>query len=189
MPGKSIYDGRDWFTIPEVIARFRSKHTTGDGCWEWTGSLDHNGYGQFAVNGRMRIASRASWIIEHQHEPTREQFVCHTCDNSLCVRPDHLYLGDRLTNGRDSAVRGTSARGEGNGTAKLREMQVVLMRELYHAGHCNTRDLSVLTSLDQKHIAEIVVGKKWKYAGGPTGVIPRVPRRLKTLEGHLEQVA
>ena len=37
--------------------------------------------------------------------------VCHHCDNKACVNPDHLYVGDRHTNARDSVARGRQPRG------------------------------------------------------------------------------
>ena len=32
--------------------------------------------------------------------------VCHTCDNKLCVNPEHLYLGTYKDNLTDAYVRG-----------------------------------------------------------------------------------
>lgn len=34
-----------------------------------------------------------------------DQFVCHHCDNPLCVNLEHVYLGSALTNNRDTAAR------------------------------------------------------------------------------------
>jgi hypothetical protein len=34
--------------------------------------------------------------------------VLHTCDNKVCTRPDHLYLGDQDANGSDIRTRRTS---------------------------------------------------------------------------------
>lgn len=36
------------------------------------------------------------------------KWVLHKCDNKICTRPDHFYLGDQFDNGADIRVRRTS---------------------------------------------------------------------------------
>lgn len=85
--------------------RFWPKVRQGEGCWEWQASLTSEGYGQISSNGRPVGAHRISWEI-HFGEIPASKCVLHRCDNQRCVRPDHLFLGDRAENNRDTHAKG-----------------------------------------------------------------------------------
>lgn len=56
------------------------------------------------VGKRMVPEHRLVW--EQANGPIPEgAFICHHCDNSRCVNLEHLYLGNALTNNRDSFRR------------------------------------------------------------------------------------
>lgn len=92
---------------PSVVYRFWAKvaiSPTPDGCWEWLGSYrKDSGHGTFSYQSVSIAASRMAWILTYGDPGAH--LVCHTCDNSRCVRVGHLYLGTLQTNGRDKAVR------------------------------------------------------------------------------------
>lgn len=86
--------------------RFWSLVVKGDGCWTWTGQRHGRGYGKFRakIHGGS-LAHRASWFFTHGAIPPG-LVVMHTCDNRICVRPDHLQLGTQADNMADMGRKG-----------------------------------------------------------------------------------
>lgn len=62
-------------------------------CWLWTASA-HGGCGQFSINGRPRSANRVAYWLASGRFPPDDEYVVHTCDESLCVNPAHLRVAD-----------------------------------------------------------------------------------------------
>lgn len=84
----------------------------GSGCWTFTGQLDREGYGRFTfAPWRCQRAHRFAWQSIHGEIPPTV-LVLHTCDNPACVRSDHLFLGDTLSNVMDKVAKGRQSRGE-----------------------------------------------------------------------------
>ena len=91
------------------------------GCWLWTGPRLPQGYGLIKrKDGAQLRAHRVAWELAHGPIPVG-LFVCHHCDNTCCVRVDHLFLGTCRDNSADMVAKGRAARncGERNGTARL----------------------------------------------------------------------
>lgn len=65
-----------------------------DECWEWQGTLNHNGYGRVnlpaSVDPYSRSAHRASWYWTHGRLVAPGMQLDHLCHNPKCVNPKHL---------------------------------------------------------------------------------------------------
>ena len=76
-----------------------------DGCWEWQGAIDRDGYGIFSYSGKTHRAARVALEIDGRALVGR-QMACHHCDNPRCVRPDHLFAGTNQDNMKDMVRKG-----------------------------------------------------------------------------------
>lgn len=79
------------------VARFWRHVEKTDGCWNWTGKLTPQGYGQFTGGGAYRFA------LELATGPLGDLCALHKCNNKRCVRvgDGHLYRGTYADNFRD----------------------------------------------------------------------------------------
>jgi len=117
------------------VERFWSKvdKTGGSGsCWNWLGMPQKGtGYAQFEVKKphvKNYRAHRFAWILTRGAIPDGI-FVCHTCDNKICVNPEHLFLGTHQDN-MDDAKRKGRLHGDYNRPCKLSIWSIRVIRRL-----------------------------------------------------------
>jgi len=60
-----------------------------DGCWEWLGFVQNNGYGKVGFSGRVWLAHRLTYTLLIGRIPDG-LVIDHLCRNRSCVNPDHL---------------------------------------------------------------------------------------------------
>lgn len=134
-------------------------------CWWWTGNLSRQGYGSFYVNKKTLGAHRYSYTLNKG--PIDEGlFVCHSCDNPMCVNPDHLWLGTPLDNARDAMTKGRICMGERAPKAKLTGEIVKRMRDMHYIDGVKQNVLAEMFGVSNPVAHYAITGKTWKHIKG-----------------------
>ena len=147
-----------------VIQRFWSKidKRSPAECWPWKAGTFRTGYGQFKTGRRSnsRLATRV--MMELCGYDVSGRFVCHRCDNPLCVNPGHLFLGTTQDNTRDRQSKGRQARGERQGSSVMTMERVLELRKCRERG--DTFDaLAAAFGISKSQVANIVRGRHWRH--------------------------
>lgn len=91
--------------LPNVDVEDFWERVNKDGCWRWTGATNGKGYGQVTVDGVHYLAHRIAYSLAKGSVPDG-LLVCHHCDNPICVRPSHLFVGTHRDNAHDMIKKG-----------------------------------------------------------------------------------
>ena len=78
---------------------------TDSGCWIWLKSTNNQNYGVIGIGQKLYLAHRISYQI-YNGLIQEGMYICHKCDNSLCVNPYHLFLGSNSDNIKDCVNKG-----------------------------------------------------------------------------------
>ena len=146
-------------TITYTAYRFWKRVRMGPGCWEWTGPLARGGYGLFgSPHVPSKRAHRVAWMLVNGIIPS-EISVCHRCDNRLCCRPDHLFLGSHADNNADMQRKG---RGNSFGRQTLSTDQVHQILVRHQAGETGVA-LARRFGVGTSQISRIVNRQAWRH--------------------------
>lgn len=99
----------------ELYQWFNSKYQIGkqEECWKWNGSANNCGYGFVCkvINNKRLVtsASRLMFQLFHKVKLDKKELVCHTCDNPICINPNHLFKGSQTDNMKDMVLKGRAS--------------------------------------------------------------------------------
>ena len=134
-------------------------------CWVWEGAkrCDAAPYGVFYYNKKNMGTHQVSWIMKNGPIP-KGLWVCHACDNRLCVNPNHLWLGTPLQNARDMVSKSRQAFGDRN-TARCNPQKQV--RGETHPNSLLTVEqvLEIRQLCSLRSISQAEIGERFGVAG------------------------
>lgn len=118
--------------------------------------------GKFWLGKFQYWAPRVAYYFEHRKDPGK-LLVRHTCDNSICVNPRHLVLGDCGDNWRDAFERGrASNQGSQHPFARLTEHNIPDIRRRRAAGE-TLAAIARSYGVTLQAIHHVVSGKTWGH--------------------------
>ncbi len=152
--------------------RFWSKVDIGkkEDCWLWRGNFRSNGYGQIRLKGKTLSAHRVSYELMFGAINDIKMFVCHKCDNPICVNPNHFFLGTNSDNMKDAYKKGRInpippvgnkfKKGDKAKNSVLTDEQVLQIREMINNGD-SVKDISLLFLVSRYKITDIKRGRSY----------------------------
>lgn len=146
--------------LPERLAR-RTRRTE-RGCLEWTGKVNHQGYGILEIRGRPTRAHRAAWFVAHGVWPTKP--LLHSCDNPRCVEIAHLREGTQAENIGEAVKKGRlNMKGSRHHFSRLTEAQVRQIRQRYVQEDVSKADLARDYGVSPATVSLICRRKIWTH--------------------------
>jgi hypothetical protein len=130
-------------------------------CHLWTASSSEGRYGQFWYKGKNWKSHVLAWVLVNGPVPCGMK-VCHRCDNGMCVRLSHLFLGTQKQNIADAVQKGRHIKGETSGHHKLTEANVIAIRHNNWA-QWNSDEVAAQYGVARATINHVRYGRTWKH--------------------------
>jgi hypothetical protein len=165
-------DIRNFKDFPQFKKRFLSffpdnafKSGQDDICWNWQGALRNpkkrNSYGTISWGtGSHYLSHRLAYIIFNNlgNPDIADKMVRHTCNNVLCVNPNHLILGNHRDNMNDMLNSGTTAK-----TLNEEAVKVIKWMLKYKPKKGLAAKLAQLYNTTPTNISAIKRGRVWSW--------------------------
>lgn len=141
--------------------QFYSQEVDENDCFIWQGRIGKDGYGILWWKDYPYRAHRISYELYNGKIP-EGKVVCHTCNNKLCVNPDHLYVATQAKNTQDAARDGLMAQktGEDSHASKLTREQAIEIIKRRKKGE-EAESISKDYGITHWTVYDLMKGKSW----------------------------
>lgn len=131
-------------------------------CWNWLGIPNTTGYAQISHRDKKRMSvHRLSYTLFKGGIP-KGMDVCHSCDNKICINPDHLWVGTREQNLKDMVMKGRSRKGTNKKAAKLDDDKVKYCRFMSDFG-VSKLQLAKFFNVCHTTMCMAIDGRSWRH--------------------------
>lgn len=147
-------------TPQQVFFKNMSKENHPNGCWIYKVGKR---YGKMKIGDKCISAHRFSYEF-HKGKIEEKMVICHTCDNKLCVNPNHLFIGTQKDNIQDmlSKDRANRPKGSRHHWSQLNEKQVLEIKERLYKYEGVTQ-LAKEFGVSHCVVEQIRIRKSWKH--------------------------
>lgn len=105
----------------------------------------------------MALAHRISYELVIGKIP-HGAFICHRCDNRVCVKPDHLFIGTAADNNADMKAKGRNRTGWSGRKTGVPFETLKQIHIAYLFGETR-RAISAKSGVSKTHVARILRGE------------------------------
>lgn len=135
-----------------------------NGCWEWVGALNSDGYGVIDVNGKTKRVHRIIFLLVKGISLEPEQKVCHKCDNPVCVNPNHLFIGTQKDNMSDMLIKNRASnyftkKGVEHPNSKFSSNDIKKIKQMSKT--LSQQKIAEQFGVVQQTISRIITGKRY----------------------------
>lgn len=132
-------------------------------CMEWNSYINPQGYGKIYHNGKSYRAHRLSYQIFIGLIPKNME-ICHLCDNTKCINPNHLFLGSHSENMKDMSNKNRHKvlKGSKNKLSKFNEEDILDIRRRLD-GNESQKNIAKDFDVYQTTISKIKLNKSWRH--------------------------
>ena len=158
------------WSLRQRLEHYTDRNGGPDACWTWMASSTNEGYGKIFFERRLHLAHRKWWEVTNGPIPVG-MYLCHKCDNPICVNPNHMFVGTPADNARDMIRKQRGAQGEKQHMAKLTAERVMAIRN-------DPRPQAAIASdygITQSNVSCIRRGLTWGHVGGPRQFAENLP--------------
>lgn len=131
-----------------------------NGCMNWLGVKNKDGYGMACYKGVVVRAHRLSYL-HHVGLSDSDKLVLHRCDNRLCINPEHLYLGSNQDNTNDMKVRDRFSRRLGTKNVRSKITECIALK-IFDDKRKN-KEIAKDYALSASAVSAIKLGRNWGW--------------------------
>jgi transcriptional regulator with XRE-family HTH domain len=155
-------------------------------CW-FTDYTHPDDKPRIQINGKNYLLSRVVYEVFKGEAPGK-LLVCHTCNNSLCINPDHLCLRTSADNMKNKKEKNRQVKGSAIPNSKLTENTVIEIRDLLIEGKLTFKEIGDRFGIGSNAISEINSGKAWSHVEGIGNKLKTKISTRKLEEKHVKRI-